>query len=97
MSNINVIEAVRSYVNQMIEKCGQTMKVLVMDKETVSKQREREKDSYIFRFVLGIDYQYGLCSIGNSSKRSFSFRTNRSRWTKDFEKFECNVFATSNR
>lgn len=51
MSNINVIEAVRSYVNQMIEKCGQTMKVLVMDKETVSKQREREKKIHTY-FVL---------------------------------------------
>ena len=35
MTNINVIEAVRSYINRMIEDCGPTIKGLVMDKETV--------------------------------------------------------------
>ena len=35
MANINVVEAVRSYVNRMIEDCGPTIKGLVMDKETV--------------------------------------------------------------
>ena len=35
MANINVIEAVRSYINRMIEDCGPTIKGLVMDKETV--------------------------------------------------------------
>ncbi|CAF0976063.1 unnamed protein product [Adineta steineri] len=36
MTNINVIEAVRSYINRMIEDCGPTIKGLVMDKETAS-------------------------------------------------------------
>ncbi|CAF0811095.1 unnamed protein product [Adineta ricciae] len=36
MTNINVIEAVRSYINRMIEDCGSTIKGLVMDKETAS-------------------------------------------------------------
>jgi hypothetical protein len=35
MTNINVIEAVRFYINRMIEDCGPTIKGLVMDKETV--------------------------------------------------------------
>lgn len=35
MTNINLIEAVRSYINRMIEDCGPTIKGLVMDKETV--------------------------------------------------------------
>ncbi len=35
MTNINVIEAIRSYINRMIEDCGPTIKGLVMDKETV--------------------------------------------------------------
>jgi hypothetical protein len=35
MTNINVIEAVRSYINRMIEDCGPAIKGLVMDKETV--------------------------------------------------------------
>ncbi|CAF3343808.1 unnamed protein product [Rotaria socialis] len=36
MTNINLIEAVRSYINRMIEDCGPTIKGLVMDKETAS-------------------------------------------------------------
>lgn len=39
MSNINVIEAVRSYINRMIEDCGPTVKGLVMDKETVGENK----------------------------------------------------------
>ncbi len=38
MTNINLIEAVRSYINRMIEDCGPTIKGLVMDKETVLKK-----------------------------------------------------------
>lgn len=35
MANLNVIEAVRFYINRMISDCGQSIKGLVMDKETV--------------------------------------------------------------
>ena len=35
MSNLNVVEAVRSYINRMIDDCGPSAKGLVMDKETV--------------------------------------------------------------
>ncbi|CAF0966223.1 unnamed protein product [Adineta steineri] len=36
MTNLNVIEAVRFYINRMIDDCGQSIKGLVMDKETAS-------------------------------------------------------------
>ncbi|CAF0866345.1 unnamed protein product [Adineta ricciae] len=36
MTNLNVIEATRFYINRMIEDAGQSVKGLVMDKETAS-------------------------------------------------------------
>lgn len=35
MTNLNVIDAVRFYISRMIEECGQGMKALILDKETV--------------------------------------------------------------
>jgi hypothetical protein len=39
MTNLNVIDAVRLYINQMIENCGESMKALIMDKETVCETK----------------------------------------------------------
>lgn len=33
---MNVVAAIKLYVNKMIDDCGAGMKVLLMDKETVS-------------------------------------------------------------
>ena len=56
MSNLNVVEAIRSYVNRMIDDCGPTAKGLVMDKETVEKI---DLKFYIEMFIvlsrLGVD------------------------------------------
>jgi hypothetical protein len=35
MANVNLIEVVRCYIDRMIEDCGQSIKALIMDKETV--------------------------------------------------------------
>jgi len=35
MTNLNLIEAARFYINRMIEDCGPSAKGLIMDKETV--------------------------------------------------------------
>jgi hypothetical protein len=48
MSNINVIEAVRSYINRMIEDCGPTVKGLVMDKETVGEDKPVFQSIFVF-------------------------------------------------
>ena len=74
MTNINVIEAVRSYINRMIEDCGSAIKGLVMDKETVFNTNNYFV-VYTISSLIGFYCQYGLCSIRNSSKRSISFRT----------------------
>lgn len=35
---MNVIQAVKQYISKMIEESGPGMKVLLMDKETVSRE-----------------------------------------------------------
>jgi hypothetical protein len=39
MTNLNLIEAVRFYIDRMIEDCGQCAKGLIMDKETVCHKK----------------------------------------------------------
>jgi hypothetical protein len=39
MTNLNVLEAIRFYINQLIDDSGQSMKVLIMDKETVCETK----------------------------------------------------------
>ncbi len=38
---MNVVQGVKQYVTQMIKESGSGMKVLLMDKETVSRWKER--------------------------------------------------------
>ena len=74
MTNLNVIEATRFYINRMIEDAGQSVKGLVMDKETVSTMSIfLESESLLS--TPGFDCQHGVCSIRNSPERSLSFRT----------------------
>jgi hypothetical protein len=55
MTNLNVIEAVRFYINRMIEDCGPSIKGLVMDKETVCNTNET---FYILLIVLRFRFIY---------------------------------------
>ena len=43
MANLNLIEAVRTYINRMIDACGPCMKSLVMDKETVQDTNSKTR------------------------------------------------------
>lgn len=61
---MNVVAAVKTYVTKMTEDSGPGMKVLLLDKQTVSLLSRFHKNS-ILKFIFLPDkyYQYGLQSI----------------------------------
>jgi hypothetical protein len=48
MANLNIIEAVRFYINQMVKDCDANIRALVMDKETVCEIKYFHIFIYLF-------------------------------------------------
>ena len=78
MTNVNLLDLVRLYIDRMIEDCGPCIKGIVMDKETVCDQKQTSRIISLSLFCLpGSSCWHGLFFIGYASKRSVYFRTYR--------------------
>ena len=44
MTTVNLIELIRFYIDRMIQDCGETIKAIIMDKETVCDTKDELRD-----------------------------------------------------
>lgn len=58
---MNVIKAVQLYIDKMIEEAGPGMKILLMDRETVSRNEEIwfVFIDFVKKFIADVDYLNG--------------------------------------
>lgn len=72
MGTMNVIKAVQLYLEKIVDESGPGMKVLLMDRETVSAIFE--ETSFKNTFVLSVDEHNfdGLQSVGDDAEGRFS-------------------------
>lgn len=71
---MDVVQAIKFYINEMIKEAGAGIKALLMDKETVSVKRN------LYVYIVTICLPYAdihrfncLCPVRDARKRSVSF------------------------
>jgi hypothetical protein len=61
MTTVNLIELIRFYIDRMIQDCGETIKAIIMDKETVCDTKKKNAEILILVcFIKGTACLYGL-------------------------------------
>lgn len=70
---MDVLHAMKMYINQMVDDAGHGIKALLMDKETVKSFFLQFSFKILFWFFFSIQtdkhHQFGLCPIGNVTER----------------------------
>ena len=76
---MNVIVAVRQYIDRMIKDSREGMKVLLMDKETVRRGSLRGNGARLSdrRRLTDLNRQHGVRAVGDPAERSVSIRKDR--------------------
>lgn len=75
--NMDVVEAMKNYITEMVKETGTGIKALLMDKETVNSLQILANFIILLRLLISDFNRVScLCSIGNVGERSLFIRTN---------------------
>lgn len=70
---MDIIKAVQLYLDKIVAECGPGMKVLLMDKETVSQNNDQSLKYVTPSFFFSDQYNFdGVQSVGDDAKGCLS-------------------------